>query len=316
MPAMGLRVAFLTAECEPWAKTGGLADVMDALARALGRLTGRHRRTGRRVPAALPGRARARGRGDPRRAGRARAGSARADRRDRGDHHRRRGRRLPTAPGRPPAGLRPGGVLRRRRRRLRRQRVALRAVRSRRARGAPRPTDDRSTSSTSTTGRPDRWRSSGRCATPTTRSSVGPPSSPPSTTSPTTAGPGTRPSPSSGSGLAAASERAPGQNADGIDLLAAAIEGAELVNTVSPGYAGEALTPEFGMGLDGLLRALGDRFIGILNGLDTTVWDPARDADLAAPYSRDRSVRDGGLSGRPADTGRVRRRRTTARSSA
>ncbi len=44
---------------------------------------------------------------------------------------------------------------------------------------------------------------------------------------------------------------APGQNADGIDLLAAAIEDAELVNTVSPGYAREALTPEFGMGLDG-----------------------------------------------------------------
>ena len=35
---MGLRVVFLTAECEPWAKTGGLADVADALARALGGL--------------------------------------------------------------------------------------------------------------------------------------------------------------------------------------------------------------------------------------------------------------------------------------
>jgi len=35
---MGLRVAFIAAECEPWAKTGGLADVVDALARALGRL--------------------------------------------------------------------------------------------------------------------------------------------------------------------------------------------------------------------------------------------------------------------------------------
>ena len=34
---MPLRVAFLAAECEPWAKTGGLADVVDALARALGR---------------------------------------------------------------------------------------------------------------------------------------------------------------------------------------------------------------------------------------------------------------------------------------
>ena len=80
---------------------------------------------------------------------------------------------------------------------------------------------------------------------------------------------------------------APGQNPDGIDLLAAGIEAADIVNTVSPGFAREALTPAFGMGLDGLLRSLDDRFIGILNGLDTAVWDPATDADLAAPYSRD-----------------------------
>ncbi|TAL13384.1 MAG: glycogen synthase GlgA, partial [Chloroflexota bacterium] len=60
-------------------------------------------------------------------------------------------------------------------------------------------------------------------------------------------------------------------DADGIDLLAAGIERAELVNTVSPGFAEEALTPAFGMGLDGLLRSRGDRFVGILNGLDTTV---------------------------------------------
>lgn len=74
--------------------------------------------------------------------------------------------------------------------------------------------------------------------------------------------------------------------ADGIDLLASGIERAELVNTVSPGFAAEALTPAFGMGLDGLLRRKRDRFIGILNGLDTRVWDPATDRDLAAPYSR------------------------------
>lgn len=77
-----------------------------------------------------------------------------------------------------------------------------------------------------------------------------------------------------------------GQNADGIDLLAGAIEAAEIVNTVSPGYAAEALTPAFGMGLDGVLRGRGDRFIGILNGLDTTVWDPATDPVLAGAYSR------------------------------
>ena len=76
------------------------------------------------------------------------------------------------------------------------------------------------------------------------------------------------------------------RDAHGIDLLLAAIERSELVNTVSPGFAAEALTPEFGMGLDGALRAKGDRFVGILNGLDTTVWDPATDPDTVAPYSR------------------------------
>ena len=77
------------------------------------------------------------------------------------------------------------------------------------------------------------------------------------------------------------------RDADGIDLLLGGIERADLVNTVSPGFAAEALTSAFGMGLDGPLRAKGDRFFGILNGLDTTVWDPATDGDLAAPYSRD-----------------------------
>jgi starch synthase len=76
-------------------------------------------------------------------------------------------------------------------------------------------------------------------------------------------------------------------DADGIDLLGEAIERADLVNTVSPGFAEEALTPEFGMGLDPPLRQRGDRFIGILNGLDTGLWDPATDPAIAAPYSRD-----------------------------
>jgi starch synthase len=78
--------------------------------------------------------------------------------------------------------------------------------------------------------------------------------------------------------------------ADGLDLLRSGIERADLVNTVSPGFAAEALTPAMGMGLDPALRARGDRFIGILNGLDTDLWDPATDDALAAPYSRaDRS---------------------------
>ncbi|MBA2373551.1 MAG: glycogen synthase, partial [Chloroflexi bacterium] len=74
--------------------------------------------------------------------------------------------------------------------------------------------------------------------------------------------------------------------ADGLDLLRSAIERSEFVNTVSPTFASEALTPEFGMGLDSTLRGLGDRFVGILNGLDTTVWDPSTDTEIAATYSR------------------------------
>ncbi len=77
------------------------------------------------------------------------------------------------------------------------------------------------------------------------------------------------------------------RGADGLDLLRAGILGADVVNTVSPGFAREALRPELGMGLDEALRARGDRFLGILNGLDTELWDPATDAALAARYSRD-----------------------------
>ena len=75
------------------------------------------------------------------------------------------------------------------------------------------------------------------------------------------------------------------KGADGLDLLRAGIERAELVNTVSPGFAAEALEPEQGMGLDGALRARGDRFFGILNGLDTDLWNPATDTSLPATFS-------------------------------
>ena len=73
--------------------------------------------------------------------------------------------------------------------------------------------------------------------------------------------------------------------ADGVDLIREGIVRAEVVNTVSPGFAREALTPEGSFGLADALAAKGDRFVGILNGLDTVVWDPATDADLAAPFS-------------------------------
>jgi starch synthase len=74
-------------------------------------------------------------------------------------------------------------------------------------------------------------------------------------------------------------------DAAGIDLLGSGIDRVEMLNTVSPGYARESLTPELGFGLDGNLRTRGDQYTGILNGLDTVVWNPAADADLAAGYS-------------------------------
>jgi starch synthase len=58
----------------------------------------------------------------------------------------------------------------------------------------------------------------------------------------------------------------------------------DLVNTVSPTYAEEVKTPRFGCGLDGLLRDLGPRFRGILNGIDYRVWDPAGDSQIPHNY--------------------------------
>jgi starch synthase len=76
------------------------------------------------------------------------------------------------------------------------------------------------------------------------------------------------------------------EEADGIDLLAQGIRRADVVNTVSPTYAAQARTRDLGFGLDGTLRAKGDRFVGILNGLDGILWDPATDAVLAERYDR------------------------------
>jgi starch synthase len=72
---------------------------------------------------------------------------------------------------------------------------------------------------------------------------------------------------------------------EGVDLLREAISIADIVNTVSPTYAQESLTAEYGAGLDDALRDRGDQYIGIINGIDTGLWDPATDATLVAPYS-------------------------------
>ncbi len=72
---------------------------------------------------------------------------------------------------------------------------------------------------------------------------------------------------------------------EGVDLLREAIYTADIVNTVSPSYARESLTPEFGGGLHEALRDRGERYLGIINGIDTVLWDPATDPTLPAPYS-------------------------------
>lgn len=74
---------------------------------------------------------------------------------------------------------------------------------------------------------------------------------------------------------------------DELSFLKAGVAFADVATTVSPGHAAEVRTPEGGHGLDGFLRAQGDRFLGILNGLDARQWDPATDKALPAPFSVD-----------------------------
>jgi starch synthase len=69
-----------------------------------------------------------------------------------------------------------------------------------------------------------------------------------------------------------------------IGYLKAGLQYASHITTVSPTYAREILTGDGGMGLDGLLRYRSDALTGILNGIDTAVWDPSADSLIAAPY--------------------------------
>ncbi|MHB8707819.1 MAG: glycogen synthase GlgA [Desulfuromonadales bacterium] len=72
-----------------------------------------------------------------------------------------------------------------------------------------------------------------------------------------------------------------------VSLLKGGIRFADHVSTVSPTYCREIQTPAFGVGLDGLLRARHQRLHGILNGLDGRLWNPASDPALPAPYTAD-----------------------------
>jgi len=72
-----------------------------------------------------------------------------------------------------------------------------------------------------------------------------------------------------------------------LGFLKGGIAFADKVTTVSPTYARELTTPEFGMGLEGLIAARGGDVTGILNGIDTDIWNPETDPDLPQNYSAD-----------------------------
>ncbi len=70
-----------------------------------------------------------------------------------------------------------------------------------------------------------------------------------------------------------------------LNFLKAGLVYSDVVATVSPTHAAELRTPAGGFGLDGVFRALGDRFSGICNGIDQSGWDPRIDREITAVYS-------------------------------
>ena len=233
-------------------------------------------------------------------------GPAGPDRRVGRDDRRRRGGRLPAAARRPPAGVRPRRASTATPRGLPRQRLAVRAVLPGRARGAPgrRPPGRR----------PPPPRLAGRARRAIFRASR-------YADDPIVGGRGdrhdapqprlprldrrTRRSPSSACapGDAASRRRTP----TGSTCWPPASRRAELVNTVSPGYAARGADARV---RDGprrpAARARATGSSGSSTGSTPTVWDPATDADLAAPYSRGDLAGQGRLPGGPAGARRVR----------
>lgn len=70
-----------------------------------------------------------------------------------------------------------------------------------------------------------------------------------------------------------------------IDILMEGIIHASFVNTVSPTYAKEIMTPEYGWGIEEVLRGKEGRIVGILNGIDNEIWNPETDEKISIKYS-------------------------------
>jgi len=73
-----------------------------------------------------------------------------------------------------------------------------------------------------------------------------------------------------------------------LSFMKAGLQYAHHVTTVSPSYAREIATHEFGCGLDGVVRSRGDHVSGILNGIDTDIWNPATDPAITVRYDAGR----------------------------
>lgn len=100
-----------------------------------------------------------------------------------------------------------------------------------------------------------------------------------------------------------------------VSFLKGGVNFCDIVTTVSPTYAREIQTPEYGFGFEGILAARAPDVVGILNGIDTERWDPAHDPHLPRSYSA-RTVTEGKRAakqqvlktyGLPADEGALRR---------
>lgn len=86
-------------------------------------------------------------------------------------------------------------------------------------------------------------------------------------------------------GIAAEHFRADGVEFYGqVSFLKAGLTYADRVTTVSPTYASEIITPEYGCGMDGVLKSRAADFSGILNGIDDALWNPATDPYLVHNY--------------------------------